>query len=296
MSTTPPLAVAEPMPMSRLLDEAMRLLRANFMTIFPPVAIPVAVISGLFPIGQYLVTRLGRETAGGAMAIPLIVAMVLGMLVFIAVFVLAHGAMVAAAVSAAAGRKPDLAECWTTFLRPRILGTAMLSGLGILAGVACCFLPGFYLMLVWSLTLPVILEEQRFGTDALARSYELTRFNPGGRFGDDPRFRVFLLMVGTWLLGWTLGFIVQIPATVVMMALMIREGAAGNRPDPEAFMGLMTVINVPSQVAGALVQMLTQLFSALGTAVLFFEVRRRKEGGDLEAAIVSLEKAGDTPR
>jgi uncharacterized membrane protein len=285
-------AIYETLPFRVLLDEAVRHARRHFRRIYPSVAIPLALVSAALPLAQLVFLR-SMPTPGQTGPSP--VAMMQGfglfigvMVVWFVVYMLGYGALLAAVVDAVAGRDVSMGRAWRLMLRPRILGTLVLSGLAVGLGFLLCLLPGLYLALLFSLTLPVMVEESVFGTRALRRSAELTRYNPQRQLDADPRLKVFLIFFVGALLGYVVNLVVQLPFIVVQQVMMFRDVAAGNRPDPTAVMARLTWLQVPSQVLGMLTNIAIQLYVGFGLCLLFFDVKQRKEGLDLETAVARL--------
>jgi hypothetical protein len=214
------------------------------------------------------------------------------MLLSIGALMLGSGAVAAAAVDAAAGRTTDMRRAWLTFLRPRVMFTSILAFLGVALGTMCCVLPGLYIALLWCISMPVMLEEQRFGIAALERSSELMRHNPSGGIGNDPRFRAFVVLFAGFLLAYSVAFIVQLPLGVAMAVSMAREMAKGEHADPQAMMSPILWLQIPSSMLSMALHACTQFFSMTGVSVLYFDVRRRREGFDLEQAAEQLGSSG----
>lgn len=293
----PALPAGDVLPLSRLLDESVRLLRLHFRTIVPPVAVPLALLSAVGPLAQIAIQHLAPRAASleawvwiaGAVSFALLA------IAFLAVYVLGYGALMAAAMDAAAGRSVEMRRAWRTMLRPRVLGTLVLAGLAVALGFLLCIVPGAYLGLLWCVVVPVMLEESRHGTAALSRSAELMRHNPVGGLANAPRARAFLLVVAGALLGYAVSTAVQLPLMGLMGVAMLREVAAGQRADPQRLNEMMLWLQVPMQVLSTAVNVAVQLFSALGLSLLYFDTRRRKEGGDLAAAIARLARPPAPP-
>jgi hypothetical protein len=151
---------------------------------YPGVAIPMALVGGALPLvqavfwGNMLVPGRGAANPVAvfqAMGAGAIVGFVVG-----ALYSLGYGALLFGAVNVLATREVSMARAWLFVLRPRVLGTLLLKTIAVGLGLACCVLPGIYLALLFSLTMPVMVEEGLFGTSAMRRSAELER-TPGSR-------------------------------------------------------------------------------------------------------------------
>jgi uncharacterized membrane protein len=221
--------------------------------------------------------------------------MIAASFLFLLVYALGYSVMLAGALDAVAGRAVSMRRAWRTIVAPRALGTLFLCWFVFAWGFACCLLPGVYLGLLWSLVVPVMVEEGLYGTSAMQRSGDLTSYNPQRDWGSDPRVKVFLVIFVAWICSYVASVVVQLPVLSVQWIYMWREMAAGRRPDPTALMLKLTWLQVPSQMLGMLVHTAVNLYVSVGLALLYFDVRRRREGADLEAGIAALEPPPAAP-
>jgi hypothetical protein len=292
VTTAPPLAPT--LPFRQLLDEAVRQARRFFRRIYPAVAIPMATMAGAVPLVQGLLFR-DLFRGGSTPRPPDPEQMALGfgtfalvMLLFVVIYGFGYGAMFAAATDAIAGRDISMRRSWRLALRPKVFGTLLLVGLVVGVGALFCLLPGLYLGLIYAFTLPVIVEESRFGTAAMSRSSELARYNPQRQFDADPRFQVFVtVLVGT-MLGYMINLMFQLPLLALQQFLMLRDVAGGKHADPAEMMARLAWLQIPTSVLSALTNTAVHLYVCFGLALLFFDLKGRKEGLDLEAAIAEL--------
>jgi len=288
------------MPFTVLLDEAMRRTRRHFRTIFPAVAIPLALLATAVGVLQALLFQSltsqsgqagGLSGLGGSpflslqtMFVGLVQSIVLGIGLI---------ALQKAAMDATAGRPVDMKEAWRFAVRGPVLVTLFLEGLAIIAALAVCCLPVFYVAPLLSLVGVVMAEEQIFGTAALSRSAALTRYNPDGRFFETALFKAFALMLVTLVISYAVSFLVVLPFQIPMLISMFRDITAGK--DPAAAMGSMSKwlwVQIPSQILQTLTTVAVFLYGAFGYALLFLDARSRKEGSDLAAEIHSVFGSG----
>jgi hypothetical protein len=280
-----------PMELVEMLDEAILWTRAHLRSILLPTAIPVCIVSAIMVIAQ---VAFFQGFSGGSTD-PDLPRMFLGFAGFgIAVVLtlvlkfLAHFAGAAAAAQAVSGRAVSIAEAWRFVVRPPVLGTLILFSIAVLFGTAFCFFPGIYLGLLFSLVVPVMMFESTFGPDALGRSMDLTGYNPGGALRTHPRFKAFVIALSGFLLGMAISLVIQLPAMVLQQLLMLHSVSSGHAQTPGEMFGKMAWIQVPSTMAGVAVQLLTQLYVSFGIALLYFDLRKRREGTDLVAAIAEM--------
>lgn len=274
-----------------LLDEGVRLSRRHFRRIYPAVAVPLAVMGGTTALAQglFYASVAGREEATNpALLFTGMAGFILLMFAFVVVYTLSYAALFTATVDAAATREVSMARAWRFVVSPRVLGTNLLATVTVVAGFMCCILPGIYLALLFGMTVPVMVEEGLFGTAAMRRSAELAAYNPQRSLEADPRLKVFvILFVGT-LLGYGVNLMIQLPLIVLQQVMVFRDAAGGEPPDPAALMARMAWFQVPSQVMSTLTNTAVYLYICFALALLFFDLKRRKEGVDLEAAIARL--------
>jgi len=289
MTALPP---AQPLPFRLLLDEAVRQTRHHFKPIYPAVAIPLALFSGLLPLAQWLMFR-GLPGEGETVPRPGemfqgLAAFWLVMIVWMILYYVSYAVLLGAAVDAMAQKPIAMVRIWRSMLRPRTLGTLFLMGLATALGFSCCVLPGIYVGLLFSFTVPVMVDEGFFGTTALRRSADLARYNPQRAFDADPRLKVFVIVFVGFLLGYAISMLVQLPLIVVQQVMMAREIASGRRMDPAALMARMSLLQVPAQMLGMLTNTAVHLYVSFGLALLYVDVKRRREGSDLEAAVEQI--------
>jgi hypothetical protein len=279
-----------PMQFTEILDETLRWSRRHLKSILLPAAAPMAVLAGVLPLVQASWLRGLADTArpDPSMMLRTFAPFVAFVLVFMCVQFFTYVAMIAAACRAVSGGEASMGEAWRFALRPRVFGTLLLSGLAVFAGMMCCFLPGIYVALLFMMTLPVMFFESRFGTDALGRSRELATHNPSQRFAADPRVKIFVMGFVGYLVGYAISFVVQLPSMVIQQILTMRMMGSGEAADPLHVMAKMAWIQAPTQMLGAVVQMMMQLYISFGTALLYFDLKLRREGGDLEAAAAEM--------
>jgi len=290
----PSIPLDQPLPFRQMLDEAVKQARRHFRRIYPYVAIPLALMGGLMPLAQGVFFRDAFQGAGSRKA-PDVARMMVDfgtfgavMLAFMILSGLSYGAMFAAATDALSGREISMRRAWGLVVRPRVLGTLLLVGLAVTVGFAFCVLPGIYLGLLYAFTLPVVVAESRFGPSAMSRSAELARYNPQHQFDSDPRLHVFItVMVGT-MLGYMINILFQLPLIAFQQFVVMREVAAGHKADPAELMARLAWIQVPTNMLSMLTNTAVQLYVCFGITLLFFDLKRRKEGLDLEAAVASL--------
>lgn len=312
-----PSPLPGPMPFTVLLDQAMREVRRHWGAILPSVALPVAVFAAAVPVVQarYMTALEGAATGDPfQILVPAcsFLAVIFALLLFMGI---ALTAMQVASVDATTGRAVDMKGAWRFTFRPRVLGTLFLvwlalfvvlvagavavgvgAGLGAvvnpvlavllaIAGGVVLALMLFFVMALLSFVTPVMAAEGLFGAAALRRSAALIVYSPRRRFFSvRPMWKVLgFLMVGL-LISWMVSLLVSVPFAAPVWIDAFRKAAAGQEPDPSAYLWLQVV----GQFVGALASSAVYLYVCFGMALLFFDSRGRKEGTDLADAIDAM--------
>ena len=287
---TEPVPIGQPVPFRMLIDDAMKLARRHFFPIYFPVAIPLAVMAAVQVVAQvkWMSWAQSSRSDVAPFLVRFMIPMLLIVLVYLLFYVLAYIAMLVAAVDAVAGRPVDMIRAWRFPFQWRVQGTLLLAG--VLVGLACLllFFPGLYVSLLFSFIVPVMVEENTFGSAALRRSSRLVKYNPHRRFVDNPMVKVFAIFFLGWILAYAVGMVVQLPLIITQQVLIFRSIAEGQTADPSAFMERFLWLQVPSNVLGVLAYTAVNLYTSICLVLLFLDIRRRKEGRDIEAALAEL--------
>ena len=152
---------------------------------------------------------------------------------------------------------------WRSSLRyavqhiPSLLLLTLLYVLGVGLGTLLFIAPGVWLYVAWAVAMPVLLVEGLRGRKALGRSFELVK----GRW-----WRTF----GTLIVGFILAAIVS---TLVQGVFLIGIVVGGDND---------AVVLVLSAIAGIVGLAVSTPFQAALLTVVYFDLRVRKEGFDLE--------------
>ncbi len=135
---------------------------------------------------------------------------------------------------------------------PAAIGVAILAGLGIGLGMILLIIPGLFLMTMWSVAIPAAVIEKAGVGESFSRSSTLT---------DGRRWRVFGAIVVSWIV--TVGI-----TMAIAFALVGTSGVGGD----------LTFVYIVMWVVGAVLQAYMSSLSG----VLYYFLRRDKEGADIE--------------
>lgn len=292
--TDTPFAPPGPLPFRLLLDEALRQSRRHFRAIYPGVAIPMTLLATAVATAQAVwFSHLKMDL--GALGTPFLNLGYLALiLVYSTLLMVAYNTLQVAAIDAVAGRPVDLRRAWRFTVRGRVLGTLTLWYVATLASIFCCCLPALVVVPLLALVPAVMADEERFGLQALSRSGQLTWHFPPGRWWASPLVKAFLLLLVGGLLAYLTALVVSVPFQLPMYIDIFRKAAAG-----EDFVGGMSAwvwLQVPAQFLSSLASTAVYLYVCFGVALLFYDIRGRREGSDLRAEIESaFPGAGEPP-
>jgi glycerophosphoryl diester phosphodiesterase family protein len=142
-----------------------------------------------------------------------------------------------------------------------VIGVAIMI-IGMLGTVALTL----WLVLRYAVSVPAAVLEDESATDAITRSVQLT---------EDYRGRTFVLVMFSLVIAYAALFIFQGPFLVV--AAMAEQGSA-----------MYFWTNMLSSVFGAIGSALTSPLMVVAFAVLYYDLRVRKEGLDLDVMLAKL--------
>jgi uncharacterized membrane protein len=161
---------------------------------------------------------------------------------------IATGAVVYTVFQRMRGRNPDVGESLRIGLSMlgSVLLVAILQGLAILVGFVLCIIPGIIFGVMYTVAVPVAIEERPGASQAMTRSAELT---------DGHRWDVFFVLAGLFLLAAGLGVVV----------------------------GLATFLNKAVEIGLTLVvEVLATGLSATAYTVMYYRLRSVKESLDVD--------------
>lgn len=268
-----------PLGIGEMVDGALRLYRTNFLTLIKISAVvlgPLGVLqliatimAGPIDIESFLVVD-PNATPAEALA-PLVpiytTAAIISVFAFIG-SVLVQAASITAFAQVYQGIEPD----WRASLRAggsRFLALAastILLGLGSTLGLLFCIIPGVFFFISWSVSPAALMTERLGPVAALSRSRQLVR----GRF-----WPVFGAIILSYLLYSVASQIVSTVASVVTVFGTLNSGAFSL---------------IPSVLASVLVSILATPFLAAMVTIIYFDLRVRHEGYDLELMAADLHR------
>jgi hypothetical protein len=168
------------------------------------------------------------------------------------------------------GKHPDIGEAFRFAFRRfgLLLGTSILAGLVIMGGMFLCVVPGIIFFIWYVFVAQVVVVEGLGGSGALSRSKELSVGYRGRLIG------LLALFIG-------MNIVLGIAAGMLNRVLPSQELVFTDK-------GLITIAHHGNQAIQTLVtqliNILVQTYNAICLTLLYFDLRIRKEGFDLELA------------
>lgn len=274
-----------PLGVGEIVDAAIRLYRTDFLTLLrisatilgPIGLVQIFTVAALGPLSLTDLAPDPGATSLGELVeplLPLSTALGLTSLFSFLGSVLVQGASLSVLAHRYHGETPQwqasLRVGWSRFLP--LVATTILIALGSVFGLFLCVLPGIFLFTMWSVA-PAALVTERLGPiGSMSRSFRLVT----GRF-----WPVLGAIALSYLLYAVANQIIGIITSVVTVLGSL---------DGEAISFL------PSVVGSALVSILAAPFLAAMVTVIYFDLRVRKEGYDLELLAHDLDRIGsDAP-
>lgn len=261
MVSTP--AQLRPLGIGEILDAGIKVYRSKFATMLKAVAVvivPVQVLNVLIRLSlPDTSTTAGTTTTTSNNEWAGVAALLLILVINIVSSALAEAACLKAVSDTYLGTDTD----WRGSLRfgfrriGSLLWLTLIHGVIVLLAFAACIVPGVWLYVAWSVAIPALLIEGPRGFQALRRSFNLVR-------------RRWWPTAGILILANLLATAVAAGIGLLSLPLLF----AGRDND--------FVYDLASAVFGAAASVLTIPFVAAVVAVIYFDLRVRKEGFDLQ--------------
>jgi len=223
----------------------------------PLVVFGVALVLGAGPQLLYSVL-IGRNLAAGA-SDPIRTAALGGLGVALIAMVsrsLVSGCVTRATVAYSQGHRASLGECLSVALRRAlpVFVVSILFGILVVLGLIVLIVPGIMMAVMWSVVVPITVEERTGILGAFSRSQELTR---------GARWTIFGLFLLIFLIGMGIGLVGVLVATVTL-------GFSYENPTISS--------SLPAIIMNAIVLTLASAFSSALITSLFVELREWKDG------------------
>ncbi len=256
-----------PLSLGELLDRTFFLYRKNFALFVGIVALPLLVLLAF----QLSGVALQRNTSVGFAVVSALWSLAT-LVVQLGVYAAFQGATVIAVSQLHLGRPTSIGASFAG-MRGRILYIALINlgyGIGILVGLVLLIIPGIILGLMWALTIPAAVLEDKGLRDAVSRSAELTK---------GARGRVFVIYLLFAVLLYAVYLVWGIPLGIAV-AMMSRSHEVQQAT-------LLFQIGLP--VGVFLSQCLVAPLLTIGLSLLYYDQRVRKEAFDIQHMMAILD-------
>ncbi len=246
-----PMARLEPADVGGLLDRVFRIYAANFAQMIGTLALVYVPYIAIIMFWQRVLMRSG--SIGGTLIGAL------GVIVWAFLFMpLATGAMTYAIGEQYLGRPISIRESYSrAFGRlGDIIGAGFLAGLVIIIGLVLLIVPGILFALSYFVIIPAVVLDGLGATASMERSKNLAAGHRG---------RIFVV----WLVLWLLTIMLAIGA-MVLGATVFGAPRPGQSPP------------LASELIQDLLGLLTAPLMTIAAVIVYYDLRVRKEGFDLE--------------
>lgn len=276
--------------LTELLDNAWKSLRQHFVAIFLPFALLLTPLLVVIHVGS---SMMSQKMLTGPSEDPLAVLSYMGLffLAFIplmlATLVVYRGMMICS-LWAERGEPYSWTRAILLYLHPRFWATDLLAVILMIVGFFFCVLPGLFLMAAWSLRLPIMVQEERFGWSALSRSWELLNFNPSKELARHPLLKAVVAFLVAMVLSYSVTLLIQLPVGLWTQYMTFRDAASGNMEQLQGTLQTMLWITLPFGILAGLGQLAVNLYSDFILVGLFLDQRRRREGDDIGGRLDQL--------
>jgi hypothetical protein len=257
------------MSVGDILDRGLKLLLARLPTYYAIdllVLAPVLLVQLALPLLQ-----MGQPQTGQNAALQAVVGGLIVLLLTLILQPIASAAILHIVAQEFIDQRAGMGDALRFALHRfgRLFMASFLAGLLIMLGFLLCFVPGL-LFAVWYVFVGqvVIVEGLKGDNSALRRSKELT---------SGYRWRVFGMFVLFLIIGTVLGVAIGLLQRVFPASEQVMTGAGPRLIPNFRNQAIQTVL-------GTLLNILVQTYSAICFTLLYFDLRIRKEGFDLELA------------
>ncbi len=260
--------ILRPMTLGELLDRGFAMYRQHFAMFVGIAAFPHLILLA----AQLVNVAVLPAQAAGPFALERILFFLAITVISLAVGAASQGAVVVAVSQIHLDRPASIASSFAG-IRGRLLSLALITiavGIGVAVGFALLIVPGIIFALMWSLTIPVaVLENKGLGAST-SRSAALTKGS---------RWRIFMLFVMYLVLFYTIIMLWEVP---IFAAIGLFTRGHNPRDFP-----------LWSQVAFPLGSFFTQCIMgpivSIILTLIYYDQRVRKEAFDLQHMMANLD-------
>jgi len=265
------VTVLRPLSTSELLDRTFHLYRNNFL-----------VFAGIMAIPQLVVLALQLGTAGliwehsvaGIGAAALLATIIAGLAGYLAAEI-SHAATIMAVSNLHLDRPATIGSAFSSARSSMFRVIVMSIMILIAVSIALIFLviPGIYLALAWSLAIPVTVLEGGW-LKSISRSKTLTKGS---------RWRILLIYLLIILLSFVVSMMLQFALLLSIRLFGVHDGTT-----------LLAMTRAMQSVGGFLSTSLVGPLATIALTLVYYDLRVRKEGFDLQLMMAMLQPSSET--
>lgn len=258
-----------PMSLGELLDRSFFLYRKHFALFVGIIALPHLAVLAFQLVG----VAVRRGTMTTTFTATTLVWSLGSIVIYLGAVAASQGATVMAVSRVHLGNDTSISESFAS-IKGRILYLALIMigvGIGVGIGFVLLIVPGIILGLMWALTIPVAVLEDKGLRDATSRSAELTKGNRG---------RIFMI----YFLFLVLTYIVYI---LWEMPILAAVGMFARVQHPMTALPIWTQIAIP--VGTFLSQCLVAPLLTIALSLVYYDQRVRKEAFDLQLMMSTID-------
>jgi hypothetical protein len=263
-----------PMTLGEVLDRTFTLYREHFLMFVGITALPYLLLL-LFNFSTLLLSvGVNHHRSPNLVSPGMVGGFVAGAFGGLFLFLLAIGVAHAATVSAVSdlylGRETNVRIAYErakgNFVT--VIVVMVLTFLAVAVGALFLLIPGIYLACRLAVSVPATIVEQDSAVASMERSMELTKGFAG---------QVFLLLLLVGVIEMVVGGVLQMPATIFMMLAVV----AKHQPS--------VGVTVYSYISQFLSQVLVGPIGTISASLMYYNLRVRKEGFDIQHLMNSLD-------
>jgi hypothetical protein len=258
-----------PMSLGELLDRSFFLYRKHFALFVGIIALPHLAVLAFQLVG----VAVRRGTMTTTFTATTLVWSLGSIVIYLGAVAASQGATVMAVSRVHLGNDTSISESFAG-IKGRILYLALIMigvGIGVGIGFVLLIVPGIILGLMWALTIPVAVLEDKGLRDATSRSAELTKGNRG---------RIFMI----YFLFLVLTYIVYI---LWEMSILAAVGMFARGQHPMTALPIWSQIAIP--VGTFLSQCLVGPLLTIALSLVYYDQRVRKEAFDLQLMMSTID-------
>jgi hypothetical protein len=267
------MAQFQPMGVGEILDQTFKLYRKNlirFLAIMAVVQVPITLVTLVL---QALLAAPAAPTATGRPAFSFDQLIVVLCSVWLSVIgmTLARGALSKSVSESYLGNEVSVGEAYR-FVLPkfgRLIWASILVGLIIMLGFVLFIVPGVIFSLWFALAAAVVVIEDRKATESMGRSRLLAKGNLG---------KIFLVSLTVFAIALVIGLLCSFAAGILGRLMSAPAGSM-------SLIAIQTLFNLAAQIIAGPI-------GATAIILLYYDLRIRKEGFDLEMLAKCLGPGG----